>query len=199
MQMNAGKTAAYVMVAVMLVLACLVGTLVGLLVGGMAGGVLGYAAGSGALRLPGPAGITVPTPSVPFPWVTPPVPLPQVTPQVPLPRRTPPAPLPQLPFPPGQTGALIQTVEPDTPAEKAGLKPGDLIIAVDNATVDESHRLVDLIRAHKPGDKVTLSVLRGNQRLTLEVILGSRRLDTGQEVAYLGVTYMDYPPTGPTD
>jgi len=107
--------------------------------------------------------------------------------------------MPQFPFPPGQTGAWIQTVEPNTPAEKAGLKPGDLIIAVDKTPVDENHRLVDLIRAYKPGDKVSLSVMRGNQRLTLEVTLGSRRLDTGQEVAYLGVTYMEYPPIGPTD
>lgn len=188
MQMNTGKTVTYAMVAVMLILACLVGALAGTLVGGVAGGILGYAAGSGMLRLTGPTGITVPTPSVPLPWVTPPVP-----------RRTPAVPLPQLPFPPGQTGALIQAVEPDTPAEKAGLKPGDLITAVDNTPVDERQRLVDLIRAHKPGDKVTLNVLRGNQRLTIEVTLGSRRLDTGQEVAYLGVTYMDYPPIGPTD
>jgi S1-C subfamily serine protease len=94
---------------------------------------------------------------------------------------------------------MLQAVDPDSPAEKAGLRAGDLITAVDGASVDENHSLSDLIRAKKPGEKVTLSVLRGTRTLTLDATLGSRKLDTGQEVASLGVTYVSWPPVGPTD
>ena len=65
--------------------------------------------------------------------------------------------------------------------------------------VDENHGLSDLIRAKKPGDKVSLTVLRGAQTLKLEATLGTRKLDTGSEVASLGVTYVSWPVAGPAD
>ncbi len=101
----------------------------------------------------------------------------------------------QLPSPnatpvPGQafaSGAVVTTVEQDSPAAKAGLQNGDIITAVDNAPIDENHALADLIGAHKPGDQVKLAVTRGSQNLTLNVTLGQSPQDSS--MAYLGIRF----------
>src|ERR1041384_1617664 len=54
------------------------------------------------------------------------------------------------------TGALIRAVMPDSPAEKAGLKVGDIVQQVDGKTVDTSHTLRDEITQRKVGDEITL-------------------------------------------
>lgn len=92
--------------------------------------------------------------------------------------------------PPGANvpnGATVASVEPNSPAAKAGLQVGDVITAVDNTRIDASHSLADLIQAHKPGDKVSLSVQRGGQTLTLSVDLGSSPDNSG--AAYLGIRF----------
>ncbi|TAK88838.1 PDZ domain-containing protein [Patescibacteria group bacterium] len=60
----------------------------------------------------------------------------------------------------------------DSPAAKAGLKEGDIIIKVNNKTIDEDHSLSTLINDYKPGDKVKLTVWRDGQQQTIEVTLG---------------------------
>src|SRR5208283_1486246 len=55
-------------------------------------------------------------------------------------------------------GALIESVATGSPAEKAGLKRGDLVLSVDGTTVDARAPLGDLVAAKKVGDTVTLSV-----------------------------------------
>jgi S1-C subfamily serine protease len=60
----------------------------------------------------------------------------------------------QSPF----TGAQVTGVVAGGPAEKAGLKQGDVILSVDGTNVDPRHSLTDLIAAKKVGDTVTLSV-----------------------------------------
>jgi serine protease Do len=57
-------------------------------------------------------------------------------------------------------GALVQGVEPGTPAEKAGIEAGDIIVKVDGRTVDRSGELPRIIGAAKPGAKATLQVFR---------------------------------------
>lgn len=71
-------------------------------------------------------------------------------------------------------GALIQSVEPGSPADKAGLKAGDVITAIDKTTLNDTHSLADVLLAHKVGDSVTLTVARGSQTLTLTATLGQR-------------------------
>ncbi|HLH74343.1 MAG TPA: trypsin-like peptidase domain-containing protein [Chloroflexota bacterium] len=75
-------------------------------------------------------------------------------------------------------GALIQSVEAGSPADKAGLKAGDVITAVDGTTLDDTHSLANVLLAHKVGDSVQLSVTRGNQSLTLTATLGQRPLNS---------------------
>ncbi len=84
-------------------------------------------------------------------------------------------------------GARVSSVVPNSPAEKAGLRAGDTITAVDGTTVDPKHSLSDLIQAHKPGDTVSLSVERGFRSLTVNVELGASAANSSQ--AYLGIEY----------
>ncbi|MGC8652571.1 MAG: S1C family serine protease [Candidatus Kryptoniota bacterium] len=55
-------------------------------------------------------------------------------------------------------GVLIQEVLKDSPAQSAGLKPGDLILAVDGKEVNASNELQTLIAEHRPGDVVSLKI-----------------------------------------
>ena len=69
-------------------------------------------------------------------------------------------------------GALVSQTQPDTPAAKAGLKPGDAILAVDGRPVKNSRDLARLVAAYEPGAKVKLAVVRDAKERTIEVELG---------------------------
>jgi S1-C subfamily serine protease len=60
-----------------------------------------------------------------------------------------------------------------SPAARAGLKDGDIIVAVDGTQLDDGHDLSSIIVTHEPGDTIQLSVRRGSQTLTLELTLGT--------------------------
>jgi putative serine protease PepD len=74
----------------------------------------------------------------------------------------------------GQDGALVQEVAPGSPAAKAGLRPGDLVVAIDGQSVADYGELGARIRAHKPGDQVTLKVVRGGSETTITATLSQR-------------------------
>jgi S1-C subfamily serine protease len=69
---------------------------------------------------------------------------------------------------------VVSTVKADTPASKAGLKAGDVITAIDGDPVANADDLTAKINAHKPSQKVTLSVERGGKSLSIDVTLGVR-------------------------
>jgi putative serine protease PepD len=71
-------------------------------------------------------------------------------------------------------GAQVVTVNPGTPGEKAGLRTGDTITAVDGKTVSQSGDVSGLISGKKPGDKVQLDVQRGGRSQKVTVTLGTR-------------------------
>jgi putative serine protease PepD len=68
-------------------------------------------------------------------------------------------------------------VQPDGPAARAGLRPGDVIVAVDGRPVTAAEELIALIRKHAPGERITLTYVRSGHRRTTVVILGSQRSD----------------------
>lgn len=59
-----------------------------------------------------------------------------------------------------------------SPAEKAGLKPKDIIVKVDNTTIDENNSLSTVLGRYTVGQKVTLTVLRDGKEQTIDVMLG---------------------------
>jgi len=71
-------------------------------------------------------------------------------------------------------GAFVTQVQPGTPAAKAGLRPHDIITAVDGQAIDQNHDLSTVIEMHQPGQTVALSVVRAGQNLTLRVTLAAR-------------------------
>src|SRR5205085_7933925 len=71
-------------------------------------------------------------------------------------------------------GAFVTQVQPGTPAAKAGLRPHDIITAVDGQAIDQNHDLSTVIEMHQPGQTVALSVFRTGQNLTLHVTLVAR-------------------------
>jgi serine protease Do len=70
-----------------------------------------------------------------------------------------------------QKGALVQQVVKGTPADKAGLEPGDLVVAIDGREVDGPGALTRTVATVPPGQKVTLTVLRkgAEKKLTFAV------------------------------
>ena len=78
-------------------------------------------------------------------------------------------------------GALVEQVEAGSPADRAGLKSGDLIVAVDGQDISHSEDLPRTIAPHKPGSSVRLTVLR--EKKTRDVAVTLAALDDEKESA----------------
>ena len=72
------------------------------------------------------------------------------------------------------SGLVILEVQPGTPAEQAGLEPGDLIISVDGSTVNQVEDLISVLHQHSPTDTVPMVIERDGQQQTLQVTLGNQ-------------------------
>lgn len=75
---------------------------------------------------------------------------------------------------PVNAGALIAAVEPGGPAARAGLQAGDIVTKVNGKPIGPGQSLRALLLEYKPGDVVTLDVLRDGKQLSLNVTLGTR-------------------------
>lgn len=73
---------------------------------------------------------------------------------------------------PDLRGALVNQVEPGSPADKAGLVQGDVIRAVNGRPVEGTARFRSLVASTPPGTTVTLGILRDGKEMTLKVTLG---------------------------
>jgi putative serine protease PepD len=72
-------------------------------------------------------------------------------------------------------GVVLNSVTPGGAADQAGLRPDDVIVAIDGQPVGEAEDLIVAIRNHRPGDIVTLEFERNGQRHSAEVRLASKR------------------------
>jgi S1-C subfamily serine protease len=75
-------------------------------------------------------------------------------------------------------GALVEFVEPGTPAADAGLQPGDVITSIDGSSVSDEDAAASAINARRPGQQITLGVDRLGQRITITATLGTRPANT---------------------
>ncbi len=174
------RTRVYVIVGVIAV----AGLLLSVVLGAVAGGIAGYFVGReqarsvardevSAWRGSGQPQALQPTPS--------PTPEPEQTPSAP----------PRVEIP--TFGALLTQVTPNTPADKAGLRAGDIIVAVDDERVTLARDLAEIIRKYKPGDEIRITYRRDGQEKTVRVTLGQHPDDPNRP--YLGVTYKSaFPP-----
>ena len=77
-------------------------------------------------------------------------------------------------FTPVERGVKLSGVTKGSPADTAGIRAGDVIVGLGTHDVADLQGMTDALRAHKPGDVVDVQVLRGGERVTLKVTLGSR-------------------------
>jgi putative serine protease PepD len=68
---------------------------------------------------------------------------------------------------------MVMSVVKDGPADKAGIRAGDVVSAVDGRAVDSIGAVTAIIRARHPGETVTISLRRGRDDLTMRVPLGA--------------------------
>lgn len=73
------------------------------------------------------------------------------------------------------TGVRFADILDGTPAAKAGLKAGDILIEFDGKKIGNLYDFTYALRAHKPGDLVLVKVLRGSQTIEAKVLLTERR------------------------
>lgn len=81
------------------------------------------------------------------------------------------------------TGALVANVSADSPAEKAGLKAGDIILSVDGKEVQRSSQLPQMVGRLAPSTKVTMQVLRDGKKHSIKVVVGAMPSEEGVTTA----------------
>jgi serine protease Do len=81
---------------------------------------------------------------------------------------------------PKTDGAAVGSVEEDSPAAKAGVEVGDVILKIDGRTVEGSADLSRTIRAVRPGQKITLSVWRAGKMRDIVITVGEFKDEEGK-------------------
>ena len=80
-------------------------------------------------------------------------------------------------------GVVVVQVEPGSPAEKAGLQVGDIILAYNGKAIDEANVLPRLVGQTKPGQQAKLEVFRGGERRTVTATVGELTEQTAAAAA----------------
>lgn len=84
---------------------------------------------------------------------------------------------------PSDRGVLVDSVRPDSPAARAGVRVGDVVLAVDGANAKSAMTILDALGDNKKGDRIAIDVLRGKSRVTLHATLVD---DPGPDVRAFG-------------
>ncbi len=81
---------------------------------------------------------------------------------------------------PNTTGAVLSSVTPKGPADRAGLQPGDVIVEFNGRPVTNNESLVSMVVATKPGTTVPITIYRNNERKALNITVDELDLDAEQ-------------------
>lgn len=77
-------------------------------------------------------------------------------------------------------GSIVAAVQKGGPADRAGMRTGDVVVAVNNTPSRNTAELLALVAALQPGQKADLNIIRNGQRNRLEVIVAERPRATGE-------------------
>jgi S1-C subfamily serine protease len=103
----------------------------------------------------------------------------------------------------GQAGVIVRDVSPNSPADKAGVKKGDVILKAGDKDIATFESLVGVLDQHQPGDKLPVRVRRDGKEQNLTVTLAQRSAPPRAEriplappkpVAFLGVHALQVTP-----
>ncbi|MFA5180251.1 MAG: DegQ family serine endoprotease [Syntrophales bacterium] len=96
-------------------------------------------------------------------------------------------------------GALVGQVFPGDPADKGGIKTGDIIIAIAGKPIQDTHELLRIVAALPVGKKVVVRIVRDGQEKNLDVVIGERKdlreiAAGGKLVEQMGMTLQEITP-----
>jgi len=77
-------------------------------------------------------------------------------------------------------GVIVNSVRPGSAAERAGIRQGDVITAIDGATVNDTNAFRNRVASNPPGSEVTLTILRDNREQKIRATLGEFNPETAQ-------------------
>lgn len=94
---------------------------------------------------------------------------------------------------PAKSGVLIKSVEDDSPAAKAGVREGDIILALDNRKIVSEDDFQSTMRNYSVGDKLSLKLRRNTETLTLSVVTSQFPLEKASALGFrlLGIRTAD--------
>lgn len=76
---------------------------------------------------------------------------------------------------PVEWGTYVSDVISQSPAQKGGIREGDIITHIGNIALDEDHTFINTLFAHEPGEEIPISLVRGDQLMDVIVTLGETR------------------------
>ncbi|HXF83771.1 MAG TPA: trypsin-like peptidase domain-containing protein, partial [Anaerolineales bacterium] len=76
---------------------------------------------------------------------------------------------------PAEWGVYVMEVVEGSPASKAGLEPGDIITKIGDIALDERHSYVNTLFTFKPGDEITLTIVRDGKEMQVQITLGEAK------------------------